>query len=121
MCTFAAYYLQRGVINAAQCQDHRSAPLSYCTHLEEILFVMIKCISHDLPCPQGGAGKARLTVPHSECREQVPDSECQSQAGLERGRPGSEGLKAANHIQLTQDRSQIAHREFSSTAIHTSE
>lgn len=52
MCTFAAYYLQRGVINAAQCQDHRSVPLSYCTHLEEIFFVMIKCISHDLPCPQ---------------------------------------------------------------------
>lgn len=50
-------------------------------------------------------------IPHSECREQVPDSECQSQAGLERGRLGSEGLKAANHIQLTQDRSQIMHRE----------
>lgn len=58
MCTFAAYYLQRGVINAAQRHDHRSEPLSYCTHLEEILFVMIKCISHGLPCPQAGTSHA---------------------------------------------------------------
>lgn len=51
MCTFAAYYLQREIINAVQCQDHRSVPLSYCTHLEEIIFLMIKRISHDLLCP----------------------------------------------------------------------
>lgn len=65
MCTFAAYYLQRGVINAAQCQDHRSVPLSYCTHLEEIFFVMIKCISHDLPCPQAWSRECQTDMSHT--------------------------------------------------------
>lgn len=65
MCTFAAYYLQRGVINAAQCQDHRSAPLSYCTHLEEILSVMMKCISHDLPRPQARSRECQADTSHA--------------------------------------------------------
>lgn len=71
MCTFAAYYLQRGVINAAQCQDHRSAPLSYCPHLEEVLFVMMKCISHDLPCPQARSRECQADIQLPQDRSQI--------------------------------------------------
>lgn len=64
MCTFAAYYLQREIINAVQCQDHRSAPLSYCTHLEEIIFLMIIHGSHDLLCPKEASGKCQADALH---------------------------------------------------------
>lgn len=65
MCTFAAYYLQREIINAAQRQDRRSVPLSYCTYPEEIIFLMIKRRSHDLLCPEEPSGKCRADAFHT--------------------------------------------------------